>query len=338
MRIVKGLSCACFVLCFALAANVFGQGGNSIGGHVFGNQRTPLEGITVDLLDDLSRSMSRVRTDASGRFVFTRLPAGKYRVRVMPLGTNYQEQEQEIEIKNFFRTDSRGNTMTSGFDSAQLDFYLRIDKDNSATLNETIFAQNVPENSQQLYEEAVNLLGENKQKEAHEKLKAAIEAFPEYYMAIVVLGLEYINAKHYQAAQILLQRAVEINPKSFKGWYGLAVALNAQNLDAEALKAAKSAMELNPSSLDAQLLAGTLLRQTGAYQESEKVLTKVKEAAQKPMPEVHWQLALLYGNNLQRYKDAADELENLLKYLPKDKDPEKIRLLIKTFREKSKTS
>ena len=157
-------------------------------------------------------------------------------------------------------------------------------------------------------------------------------------MAIEVLGLEYINAKHYQAAQILLQRAVEINSKSFKGWYGLAIALNAQNLEAAALNAAKSALELNPASLDAQLLAGTLLRQTGDYQGSEKVLTKVKQSAKTPMPEVHWQLALLYGNNLHRYKDAADELEHLLKLMPKDKDPEKIKMLIKTFREKSKNT
>ena len=336
MRKIRILACATFVFCFALVANVSGQGGNSIGGHVFGNQRLPLEGITVDLLDDFSRSLGRVRTDATGRFFFNRIAAGKYRVRVMPLGTNYQEQEQEVEIRNFSRSDSRGNTVTSGFDSAQADFYLRVKKDAQLASSEVVFAQSVPDNAQRLYNEGVDLLRDKKQQEAFAKLKAAIEAFPEYYAAIEVLGLEYVNARYYPAAQILLQRAVEINPRSFKAWYGLAVALNAQNLGSEALKASKNALEIEPSSLDALLLNGTLLRQTGDYQGAESALVKVKKSTDKPMPEVYWQLALLYGNNLHKYKEAADELEILLKYLPKDKDPEKIKSLIKTLREKSK--
>ena len=327
-----------YLICFALMANAFGQSGNSIGGHVFGVDRAPLDGITVDLLDEFSRTLSRVRTDSTGRFVFTRLAAGRFRVRVLPLGTNYQEQEQEIEIQNIVRTDSRGNNISSGFDSAQRDFYLRVDKRDEPVSNETIFVQNVPEKSQGLYNEALDLLREKKSSEAFEKLKAAIESFPDYYMAIEVLGLEYANARHYEVARILLQRAVEINPKSFKGWYGLAFALQSMNQNGDAAKAAKQALELNPSSPDAMLLTGTLLRQTKDFQGAESILVKVKKASKKPMPEVYWQLALLYGNNLKRYNDAADELEQLLKHLPKDKDPEKIKLLIKTFREKSKQS
>ena len=338
MRMVKSSAGAFFVLCFALAAGAFAQGGNSIGGHVFGSQRIPLEGITVDLLDDFQRTLSRVRTDSTGRFFFNRIPAGKYRVRVLPFGTNYQEQEQEIEILNIVRSDSRGNPVTSGFDSSQRDFYLRLAKDPNPIINGTVFAQEVPETSQRLYNEALDLLREKKSAEAYEKLKAAIESFSNYYMALEVLGLEYINARHFEAAEILLRKAVEVNPKSYKGWYGIAVALQALNQDAEGLKAAKSALELYPGSVDAMLLTGTLLRQTGDYKGSETALTNAKKSAKNPNPEVLWQLALLYGNNLHKYKEAADELENFLKYLPKDKDPEKIRQLIKTLRDKSKSS
>jgi tetratricopeptide (TPR) repeat protein len=324
-----------FVLCVALFSDTFAQGGNSVGGHVFGGQRTPLEGITVDLLDDFSRSIGRVRTDSTGRFIFERLSYGRYKVRVLPLGTNYGEQEKEIEIQNFSRSDSRGNRITSGFDSAQVDFYLRVD-DDSPILNEVIFVQDVPVESQRLYNEAVDALKQKKSSEAFAKLRAAIETYPDYFMAISVLGLEYVQAKHYEAASILLRRAVEINPKSFKAWFGLASSLQALNLDPEALKAAQNALELAPSSVHALLMTGTLLRQTAKYLESETVLTKIKKITKSPMPEVHWQLALLYGNNLQRYGDAADELEQFLKYLPKDQNPEKIKTLIKTFREKSK--
>ena len=336
MRLVKRLAGVVFLLCIAMAASAAAQGGNSIGGHVFGSQRTPLEGITVDLLDDFQRTLSRVRTDSTGRFIFSRIPAGKYRIRVLPFGTNYQEQEQDVEIINIVRTDSRGNSVTSGFDSSQRDFYLRPAKDPNPIINGTVFAQEVPEGSQRLYDEALDLLREKKSAEAYQKLKAAIESFPNYYMALEVLGLEYVNAKHYEAAEILLRKAVEVNPKSYKGWYGIAVALQSVDRDSDALKAAKSALDLYPGSVDAMLLTGTLLRQTGDYKGSESALMNAKKLAKNPNPEVFWQLALLYGNNLNRYKEAADELENFLKYIPKDKDPERIKQLIKTLRDKSK--
>lgn len=336
MRFLKNLISVIFVVSVMFVGSIFGQGGNSISGHVFGSQRLPLEGITVDLLDDFSRTIARVRTDSTGRFFFNRMPSGRYRVRVLPFGTNYQEQEQEIEIQNMFRTDSNGERVATAFDNAQRDFYLQIDKNAEYTVTDTIFAQNVPENARRLYEQGINLLKENKSKEGYAKLIAAIEAFPEYYMAIERLGLEYINAKHYEASQILLQKAVEINPKSFKAWYGLAFSLHSLNLNADGLKASKSALEIAPTSIDALLLTGTMLRQTNDFEESEKQLTKAKKLTKKPVPEIFWQLALLYGNDLHRYKDAADELELFLKYMPEGKDTEKIKSLIKTFREKAK--
>ena len=336
MNMVKKSACVVYLMCSVVIASAFGQAANSIGGHVFRSDRTTLEGITVELLDDFSRTLTRVRTDSTGRFIFSGLSSGRYQVRVLPLGTNYEEQEKEVEIQNFTRSDSRGNRITSGFDSAQVDFYLRPAKEDAQTLNEVVFAQEIPARSQQLYNEALTALKEKKSPEAFAKLKAAIEAYPDYFMAISVLGLEYVQARHYEAASILLRKAVEINPKSFKAWFGLASALKSLSLDAEALKAAQNALELSPSSVHAMLLTGTLLRQTENYTASETILTRIKKATKSPMPEVHWQLALLYGNNLRRYGDAANELEQFLKYLPNDQNPEKIKLLIKNFREKSK--
>ena len=336
MNRVRSLTFIALIFCFISAAKVFGQGGNSISGNVYGSERLPLEGITVELLDDLYRTLARLRTNSMGRFFFNRMPSGKYRIRVLPLGTNYQEQEQEVEIQNMVRNTSNGQRIVTAFDNVQRDFYLRLNKETNPLVTETIFAQEVPLEAKRLYDEALNLLKENKLEAGFGKLKTAIEVFPEYYMAIERLGLEYVNAKHYEAAQILLQRAIEINPRSFKGWYGIAYSLYKLNLDQEALKAAKSSLQINSSSIDALLLAGTLRRQTGSFAESEKYLIKAKNSSKKRNPEVHWQLALLYGNNLKRYKEAADELELFLNHLPTDKDPKKIKLLIKTFREKSK--
>ena len=60
---------------FISSTSVFGQG-NSISGHVFGLDRRPIPDVQVELLDDFSRTLQRIRTNSSGRFFFYRVPAG----------------------------------------------------------------------------------------------------------------------------------------------------------------------------------------------------------------------------------------------------------------------
>lgn len=334
----SALVCSLIVICASITS-IFAQGANTITGYVFGDDRQPLEGITVELLDDYSRTITRIRTNSTGRYFFTGMRSGRYTVHVLPLGTNYREEEQTVEIQNTVREDSSGRRIVGAFATEQRDFYLRPDRRrNRPVSNETIFAQEIPNDAQALYDEAVKLLAKKDSEEGYKKLIAAIEAFPEYFMAIERLGLEYISAKYFAAAQVLLAKAVMINPKSFNSWYGLSYAYYSMNLRAEALEAAKKAVTLDPASVDALLLEGTLLRLVKNYKDSEKDLVKAKKLSDKPVPEIHWQLALLYGKDLERFKDAADELELYLKALPSDVDTQKIRSLIKVFREKAKKS
>ena len=106
----------------------FGQDGgigNSISGHVFGVDRRPLSDLHVELVDDLSRTIARARTNASGHYSFFRLPAGRFAVRVLPFGTDYEEQEQTVEITNFRRSSGSGGDRLAGMTNEQKDFYLR---------------------------------------------------------------------------------------------------------------------------------------------------------------------------------------------------------------------
>lgn len=80
---------------------------------------------------------------------------------------------------------------------------------------------------------------------------------------------------------------------------------------------------------------GTLLRVDGSYEQSEKVLLLAKKLSKDTVPEVHWQLALLY-NKLGRNKEAADELELYLKAQPDARDKKDIQDLIAKLRKESK--
>lgn len=311
------------------------QASNTISGYVFGPQRQPVPDITVELLDEYSRSIGRTRTNSTGRYMFNRVPSGRFRVRVMPLGTDYAEQEQEVEIININR-EIGGTVVPTAIENAQKDFYLRPRRnDDQPSKTDVIFAQDVPQPALELYRKGVNELQNKNEAEGLKALKSAIETFPDYFDAIVQLGSEYVRLGHYEAAEILLTRATQLNERSFAAWYGLAYALNSQNKNVPGIDAVKKAVGLNRSSVEAYLLDGALHRKVGKYADAEEHFKKAKKLADGPLPEANWQLALLYGNNLKRYGDAADELEQFLKAQPESKEEENIKKLIKQFREKA---
>jgi tetratricopeptide (TPR) repeat protein len=78
------------------------------------------------------------------------------------------------------------------------------------------------------------------------------------------------------------------------------------------------------------------LRLDHSYEKAEEALLRAKKLSKnKPVAEVHWQLALLY-NKLGRNKEAADELEDYLKIRPDARDEKEIQELIGKLRRDSK--
>ena len=320
----------------ALTAAAFAQTGNTINGFVFGSQRLPIGDINVELLDEFSRLVDQTKTNGAGRYFFSRIGAGTYKVRVRAFETTYAEQTQEVEIINVTRRLSDGNTITTGRESVQLDFYLKPKAQNLG-VGGVVFAQAVPEAARKTYEQGVADLRENREASGLQAIKRSIELFPEYYVALDRLGNEYIARKHYLAAAILLTQAVKVNQRAASSYYSLGYSLYNLNRKRDAVESLKRAVNLNVDSINAPILLGRTLREVGKYDEAERQLKRAKELAKGTAPEVHWQLALLYGNNLKRYTEAAAELELFLKAQPESRDTESIRRLIATFRDKART-
>lgn len=322
------------------------QVNNRISGYVFGFQRTPLDRVDVELLDDLGRVVSRTRTNGSGLYVFFGMRQGRYIVRVMPFISDYEEQEAEVEIININRTTANpdlANPVTgqgrgaTAPDNKQQDFYLKTRQGAITGTNAAIFVQEVPKDARVLFEKGLDQLRENKQKEAIENLKAAIEKFPKYYYALEMLGTEYVRMKHYYVAAALLANAVEVNPRAYRSWYGLAYSFSALNNAESALMAAQKAIELNPNSAEALLIYGVILKQNKKLDEAEKQFIKARSLNIKSyMPQVHLQLGILYGD-MKRYADAVKELKLYVKASPGGNTDE-IKKRIKEYEEKAKTA
>ncbi len=313
---------------------------NTIHGHVFNDSRRPVSDIYVELLDELGVTVNRSRTTASGRYEFTGLPEGRFKVRVLPYGTDYADQTQEVVISNISALGGG-----SGGELVQRDFYLNV----RAELNYgpfyvpgVVFAQEVPPVARKLYEQAVVELRTKKVKEGFESLRQALVAFPDYYLALDRLGTEYAargktNPAYFEAAHVLLTRSVGVNRNSFSSHFGLGFTQYHLGMNEGAVESLQRAVRLFDKSINGHLWLGIALKKAGKLSEAEAELLRAGKLGGDKVADVHMRLAEIYSAQ-KRYREAADELELFLKAEREARDAEKIRQLIAQLREKAATS
>jgi len=313
------------------------QSRNSVSVNVYSGSRSPLNDVYVELLDDVNSTINRQRTTGSGRVVFNGLSIGRYKVRVLPYGTEYAEQVKDIEIVNYSMSPNGGSI------DEQVDFYLRsregLTTGPFAAPPGVVFAQDVPDAAKRMFDKGVQELRESKKKEGFESMRKAIEIFPTYYAALERLGTEYImvagaTPAHYDAARILLIRALEVNRRGFPSTFGLGLAQYRLKMSNEAVDNLKRATTLHNQSVDAHLYLGMALNQAGKTAEAEASLKRASEIAKGRAAEVHFQLARFYSGQ-KRYNEAADELELYLKAKPSTPDAVKMKQTIQQLREKA---
>ncbi|MBX7053517.1 MAG: carboxypeptidase-like regulatory domain-containing protein, partial [Pyrinomonadaceae bacterium] len=137
-----GVICSVTIVAFAVLSAYAQQSyRNTVNGFVFDSQRTPVTQIPVEITNEVGQVLGRTKTDGSGRYFFGGLSSGRFTIRVLPYGTDFEEQAADVEIVNFVRQGS------STSDSAQKDFYLRSRRRNpeSRSVTGTLFAQEIPD-------------------------------------------------------------------------------------------------------------------------------------------------------------------------------------------------
>lgn len=305
---------------------------NSISGFVYDADRRPLPEVFVELQNDVYSTLKRVRTDGSGRFSFNGISSGVFKVKVLPYGTNYLEETQDVSIVNYTRTTP---------DNVYLDIYLKLDKRkvnlNNSTVTGVVFAQNVPQDAQNYYKKALSQLEKGKETDiGFENLKKAIEIFPTYYDALNRLGVEYVQRSKFQEAVPYLIESIKVNQRSYSSFFALGLAAYNLKHMKEAAEAFRATTLINPSSVYAQLQYGMILRINGNLKEAEQVLLKAKSLDKNlDVSDISWQLALLYEKT-NRFNEAADELERYLQLQPDAPNIRQIQTLISQLRSKSK--
>ena len=312
------------------------QGRNEITGTVFSEVGRPVSDVYVELVTDLGSSLTRIRTTSSGRFTFSGLTNGNFKIRVLPYGTDYMEQTQEVTLMTI-------SPAQNASDRQHVQIYLRLNERARsgpfALVPAVIFAQEVPRAAERLYDEGVRYLAEKRERDGLDSLKRSLEIFPNYYLALDRLGQEYAfrglnDRKYLEAGFVLLTKAAEVNPKSFSSAFALGLAQYHLGMAKEAVESFRRATNLYGKAPDAFLWLGKALKKTSTLDQAEEALKRANELFKGKSAEVHWQAAGLYHEQ-KRYKEAADEFELFLKVQPKSTDAAKIRELIRQLREKA---
>lgn len=217
-----------------------------------------------------------------------------------------------------------------------VDFRLKMKKGNSGvTTPGVVFLQSVPPAAREQYEKGAIGLSEKKTEMGIQALKKAIEIFPEYFLALELLGTEYVKRGMYDDALPILNQAIKVNPDASRSLYALGVAHLKTNRSDEAVNWLQRAADKDSKSANVYMMMGLAYGNLGSLSESETAFKKAYLLGKSDVADVHFYLAGIY-NKQQKYSEAARELELFLKEGKNIKDSAQIKGMIAKFKEKAK--
>lgn len=328
-RVVFGVI---FCAGFLFSVNVLAA--STIAGFVYDKQRNPLPDIEVELLNDYYQMILRTKTDGSGRYQFDGLSDGRYTVRVYAFRYDLMDQEQPTEI---ITQTVRGG---EGVSYVPLDFYLLPKKGGLMdSENAVVFAQEVPDAANKAYEQALKDFASKRTTEGIANLNQAVQLFPKYYMALHRIGRELYFQKRYDEAARFLIEAIKVNEKSAFTLYYLGNSFHfmGKEYNKAAVRSLTQAYVLAPASPQVLFALGRVERAGGNYADAEKHLLQAKKVSKENVPEIHKELAQLYADDMKRYSEAANELEQYLKSSRmNDSESAQTKKVIVSLRDKAK--
>lgn len=286
--------------------------------------------VRVLAIDENFQPIRTIFVDASGQFFVRGLSPGRYQFRVETTGTPYQPFETGwIELQAL-------SMRPQSVENYPLDIVLKLKTNKqSEALGETVFVQNVPENARAFYERGAKSFREGQAEAGIAALKQALELFPDYFQALELLGKEQVKAGLYQEGLSTLSHAVKVNPRAAASHYALGVAYLKLGQLETAIESLKKAASFNQTNANTQMMLGIAFRQRKQFAEAETAFKKALQLGGASAAEAHFYLAGIYEKQL-RFAAAAAELELYLKEEKEITDPDSIREMIRSLREKEK--
>jgi tetratricopeptide (TPR) repeat protein len=215
---------------------------------------TPAQGVRVVLERVGGGTIDQMTTDNRGRFRFASLQRGQYVVNVT--APCYMPDRRQVELLVIFRS--------------YLDVELTPDttSPNCATAARGAAAPassvdaRVPEEARKEYDRAAASLAKGKNEDGVSRLRHAVELYPDFFAAHMLLASAHTKAGRLEEAEGALVRAATIDPHSTAALVSLGEVRRRLKKTAEAEEALAAALKLEEASWQAHLALGRLYLDT----------------------------------------------------------------------------
>lgn len=266
-------------------------------------------------------------TDTNGRFTFHRLNAGQYSI-LIDGDENYEAVNESMNIIQ------AGRSIGSTEEIIPVQIRLKR-KPGDAVRPEVVHADlaDVPKPAVDLYNSALKLAQDGKNKAAIEKLNQAIAAHPKFMLAFNELGVQYQKLNELDKANEALESALKISPASFAPLVNHGIVLVRLKRYADAEVELRAALKENDKSAIAHFYLGRALAYLGRFEEGITELNSAITIGGDQMKEAYRYLGAIYHARGETEKAIA-QLETYLRIAPKADDADSVRQLIKQLKQK----
>jgi tetratricopeptide (TPR) repeat protein len=305
-----------------------GLGGrNTIQGQIYYPSGRPIDKRVMIRMTSVRGGASSTMSNDNGSFVFRRLTDGTYHLTI-DAGKEYELSDEKVDLIDT-GTKRLGQTMTV---SIQL-------RPKTASINDshTLDAAlgNVPDAARELYTRALVAARANDHKKAIEQLTKALKLYPNFAVAWNELGVQNMELGRYEEATEALRSALKLVPESLSTRLNYGFVLLQRKIYSSAESEFRAVIQKNDALALAHLYRGRALLGLFRDDEGEKELRRALELGGEEVNLAHRYLGALYSERGDTAR-AISELEIYLRLVPKAKDAEQIREIIKGLRPNEK--
>jgi tetratricopeptide (TPR) repeat protein len=267
----------------------------------FAGNIEPASGVRVSLERIGGGSLDQMTTDSRGRFRFASLQRGQYVVNAS--APCYVTDRRQVELLVIFRT--------------YLDIELRPDTTSpncvaaaATPAPASLVDARVPEEARKEYERASALLAKGKDEEGVTRLRRAVELYPDFFAAHMLLASAHTKAARWDEAETALTRAANIDPRSSAALVSLGEVRRRLKKYSAAEEALVAALKLDDESWQGHLALGRVYLDTDRVKQAAPHIGRALQL--KPdFAEAH----LLAGNILLKLNEPARALLEYEEYL-----------------------
>lgn len=175
-----------------------------------------------------------------------------------------------------------------------------------------------PNHPEALYGLGLNLLKEQKYKEATEQLEKAIANGVKAKEIYFELGTAYEELQDLgRAAENYQKYVASAPPNPWSGWLKLAQTYVKLNQPEKAISAYQEALKINPNDINCNYNLAKLLAETKRYEEAEAVFKKLAEINKRDEMTYYGQILQMY-DRAEKYDQAIEAAQKIVELNPKN--------------------